>query len=92
MDAPLASRDATVSEADAQRAHRVLRAVWMIASARQDDAVAAEVGRLGAALRDAIEARDWRAARAAIDEVRAWMSTMAGVVTARMTRVFEIGS
>jgi hypothetical protein len=79
----------TISEEDARRAHRVLRAVWMIASARHEDAVAADVARLGESLRRAIDAHDWRAARLAVDEVRAWMATMAGVIASRMTRVFE---
>ena len=79
----------TISEEDARRAHRVLRAVWMIASARHEDAVAADVARLGESLRQAIDAHDWRAARTAVDEVRAWMATMAGVIASRMTRVFD---
>ena len=78
-----------ISEPEARRAHKVLRAVWVIASARHEDAVAGEVARLGEDLRAAIEARDWVAAATAVDAVRTWMTTMAGVVTSRMTRVFE---
>jgi hypothetical protein len=79
----------SISEPEARRAHKVLRAVWMIVSARQDDAIADDVARLGEPLRAAIEARDWAAAAEAVDAIRAWMLTMAGVVTSRMTRVFE---
>jgi hypothetical protein len=79
----------SLSEAEARRAHRVLQAIWIIASAQHDDAVAADVKRLGAALKQAIEDCDWKAAHAATDECRRWLATMAGVVTARMTRVFD---
>jgi len=79
----------TISEANAVRAHKVLRAVWTIVSAQSDDAIAEDVARLGEPLRAAIERRDWAAAAVAVDAVRSWMLTMAGVVTSRMTRVFE---
>jgi hypothetical protein len=79
----------SIPEAEARRAHKVLKAVWMIVSAQHEDAVAADVARLGEPLRAAIEAGDWKAAAEAVDAVHAWMLTMAGVVTSRMTRVFE---
>lgn len=89
MDAVYPTGRATLSEAEARRAHRVLQAIWVIASARQNDAVAEDVARLGDDLRRAIDASDWRAARDAVEAVRAWLSTMAGVVGSRMTRVFD---
>jgi hypothetical protein len=82
-------RSPTISEADARRAHRVLQSVWVIVSARQDDAVAADVARMGDRLRRALDARDWPEAAASVAEVRAWLATMAGVVTARLTHVFD---
>lgn len=78
-----------VAPEDARRAHRALQAIWMIVSARTDDALARDVARLGERLRAAIDAGDWDAAGAVIEDTRAWLSTMAGVVTARLTRVFE---
>jgi hypothetical protein len=69
---------------DARRARRVLRGVWAIVEARQRDAVADEVARLGEELGAAIEREDPAAAAAALAKVRAWMATMAGVVTSRM--------
>jgi hypothetical protein len=74
---------------DARRAQRVLRAVWIIVEARQRDAVAAEVARLGEALGGAIERGDRAAADAAIAAVRAWLATMAGVVTSRLIHAFD---
>lgn len=79
----------SISEPEARRAHKVLQAVWVIVSAQHDDAVAADVARLGEPLRAAIDAGDWAAAAEAVAAVRAWMLTMAGVVTSRMTRVFD---
>ncbi len=69
---------------DARRAQRVLRGVWVIVEARQRDAVADEVARLGEALGGAIERRDEAAIARALSDVRGWMATMAGVVTSRM--------
>jgi hypothetical protein len=74
---------------DARRAQRVLRAVWVIVEARQRDAVAAEVARLGEALGAALERGDRAAAETALAEVRAWLATMAGVVTARLIHAFD---
>lgn len=79
----------SISAEDANRALRVLKAVWMIVSARHEDAVAVDVSRLGERLRTAIDAGDWVEAAAAADAVRSWMATMAGVVTSRMVNAFE---
>ena len=69
---------------DARRAQRVLRAVWVIVEARQRDAVADEVARLGERIGAAIERRDPTALLSSLAEVRTWTATMAGVVTSRM--------
>jgi D-serine deaminase-like pyridoxal phosphate-dependent protein len=74
---------------DAIRAHRVLRAIWVIVSASQSDAVARDVAEMGERLRAAIERGDRGAAEAAVTDVRAWLSTMAGVVASRMVQAFE---
>jgi N-acyl-D-aspartate/D-glutamate deacylase len=86
---PVSSAPPTITEAAARRAHRVLRAVWMILSAYHEDALAAEVARMGERLRRSLDDGDLAGAAEAIGEVRAWMATMAGVVTSRMTRVFD---
>ena len=62
----------------------------MITSAMQTDEVAADVERLGDSLKKAIDGANWQAAKIAVDDCRQWMSTMAGVVTSRMTRVFDL--
>ncbi len=72
------------------RAHRVLRAVWVIVSSSHDDAVARDVAAMGERLRRAIDRGDRRAAAAAVGEVRSWLATMAGVVTSRLCQAFEV--
>jgi hypothetical protein len=67
----------------------VLQAVWVIVSSRHNDAVAADVAAMGERLRAAIDASDWAAAALATDQVRVWLSTMAGVVTSRLTHSFS---
>jgi N-acyl-D-aspartate/D-glutamate deacylase len=85
----VSSAPPAITEAAARRAHRVLRAVWMIVSSHHDDALAAEVARMGERLRQSIDDGDLPGAAAAVAEVRAWMATMAGVVTSRMTHAFD---
>ena len=72
------------------RAHRVLRAVWVIVSSSQNDAVARDVAAMGERLRSAIDRGDRPAAAAAVGEVRSWLATMAGVVTSRLCQAFEV--
>ncbi len=79
----------TISEDDARRAHKVLQAVWVIVSSRHNDAVAQDVAAMGGRLRAAIDARDWTAAAVANEQVRTWLTTMAGVVTSRLTHSFS---
>jgi hypothetical protein len=74
---------------DARRAHRALQGVWMIVSARHEDALARDVAATGEKLRAAIDANDWGTAAEAVEEIRGWMTTMAGVVTSRMQSCFE---
>jgi hypothetical protein len=74
---------------EAERAHRCLRSVWVIVSAMNDDAVAKDVEAMGKNLGSAIEAKDWQSAEKAIEEVRAWLATSAGVVLSRLQFVFE---
>lgn len=76
-------------ENEARRAHRVLQAIWVIVSAQSNDAVARDVAELGEKLRGSLDSGDFAATREAMEECRAWLSTMAGVVTARMQNVFE---
>jgi hypothetical protein len=78
-----------VTEAEARRAHRVLQAIWMIASAQHNDSVARDVAALGEELRSHIDASDWTRAAQSIAKVQSWLATMAGVVTSRMQKVFE---
>jgi hypothetical protein len=78
----------SVDLADAERAQRVLRAVWVIVEAQHRDAVADEVARLGEALGAAITSGDRAGCDRALADVRAWLATMAGVVTSRMVQVF----
>ena len=79
----------TIPEADARRAHRVLQAVWVIVSAQHNDALARDVAALGEKMRANIDAGDWKAAAATVEECNTWLATMAGVVTARMQQVFS---
>jgi hypothetical protein len=73
----------------AAQAYRVLRAIWVIVSASQRDAVARDVAAMGERLRAAIERGDRPAAAAAVRDVRSWLATMAGVVASRMVQAFE---
>jgi hypothetical protein len=73
----------------AAQAYRVLRAIWVIVSASQRDAVARDVEAMGERLRAAIERGDRQAAAAAVRDVRSWLATMAGVVASRMVQAFE---
>jgi hypothetical protein len=73
----------------AERAHRCLRAVWVIVSAMNDDAVAKDVEMMGKRLSSAIEEKDVEATAAAMEEVREWLTTSAGVVLGRLQYVFE---
>jgi hypothetical protein len=73
----------------AERAHRCLRSVWVIVSAMNDDAVAKDVETMGKKLAAAIEGRDAIACENAMEEVREWLSTSAGVVLGRLQYVFE---
>jgi len=73
----------------AERAQRCLRSVWVIVSAMNDDAVAKDVEMLGKSLASAIEAQNPEACAIAMEEVRAWLSTSAGVVLGRLQYVFE---
>jgi len=52
-------------------------------------AVAQDVAAMGGRLRAAIDARDWTAAAVANEQVRTWLTTMAGVVTSRLTHSFS---
>ena len=79
-----------IDDDDAARAHRVLRAVWVIVSASHHDAVARDVAQLGQRLRNAIERGDRAAAAAAVGDVKTWLATMAGVVTSRLCQTFEL--
>lgn len=79
-----------VTEAQARRAHRVLQAVWVLASAQHNDAVARDVAALGERLKVSIDGADWEGAAAAMREVQAWLATMAGVITSRMQKVFDV--
>jgi hypothetical protein len=83
------ARAGVVSMDAARRAQRALRAVWLIVSARHEDALAEEVERMGQELARAIQARDLAACADSIDEARAWLSTSGGVVLARLQHVFE---
>lgn len=76
--------------AQAQRAYRVLRALWVIVSASHEDAVARDVAGMGERLRAALERGDRAAAAAALRDVRSWLETMAGVVTSRLCQAFEV--
>lgn len=76
-------------EREARRAHRVLQAIWIIVSAQSNDAVARDVAELGEKLKTSIDSGDSNATRDAMEECRSWLSTMAGVVTARMQHAFE---
>jgi len=78
----------TISEHDARRAHRVLKAIWVIVAAQHDDALAREVAALGERLRGSIDSGDWSSASAAVDDCNRWLSTMAGVVASRMQQAF----
>lgn len=78
-----------LSENEARRAHRCMQAVWLIVSARHDDALAKDVARLGEKLKSAIDHADWQAAHRAREEIRSWLSVSAGVVLARLQHVFE---
>lgn len=75
----------------AERAHRVLRSVWVIVSAMHNDAVAKDVEAMGKRLSDAIAAQDMAACAESVEEIRVWLSTSAGVVTSRLQFVFEKG-
>jgi len=79
---------ATISEHEARRAHRVLKAIWVIVAAHNDDALAREVAALGERLRASIDAGDWASAGAAVDDCNRWLTSMAGVVAARMQQAF----
>jgi hypothetical protein len=69
----------------------VLQAIWLIASAQHNDAVARDIAELGEELRAHIDAADWAKAAQSIAQVRSWLATMAGVVTSRMQKVFDDG-
>ncbi len=86
----MSSRRSELTDDEAARAHRVLRAVWIIVSAFHRDAVAGEVAAMGERLRLAIERGDRVEAKAAVQAVRTWLSTRAGVVTSRLCQVFEL--
>lgn len=73
----------------AQRAHRCLRSVWVIVSASNDDAVAKDVATMGKRLGDAIDRKDMQACTESVEEVRAWLTTSAGVVLSRLQYVFD---
>lgn len=73
----------------AERAHRCLRSVWVIVSAMHDDAVAKDVETMGKKLSEAITNQDLAACAEAVEEVRSWLSTSAGVVMSRLQFVFE---
>jgi len=79
----------SLDEASAKRAHRVLQAMWLIASSRHDDAVARDIAELGSRLKSHIEAHQWDQARTTVDEARSWLASMAGVITSRMQNAFE---
>ncbi len=74
---------------EAERAHRCLRAIWVIVSAMNDDAVAKDVEAMGKNLGAAISAGDLQSCTEAVDEVRGWLSSSAGVVLSRLQYVFE---
>lgn len=78
-----------ISLESAERAHRCLRSVWVIVSAMHNDAVAKDVEVLGKKLSDAIAKGDLQACSVAVDEVRSWLSSSAGVVMSRLQFVFE---
>jgi len=67
----------------------VLRAIWILAACRQNDAVAAALADLGIRLIATRRNDDWETCRAIIAETRQWLSTFGGVVTSRMTTFFE---
>lgn len=67
---------------------KVLRAMWVLIAARQNDALADQVRDFGDRLKTAKKAGDWTTAREVIAESRRWLATHAGTVTARMTAVF----
>lgn len=74
---------------EARRAHRCLQSVWVIVSSQHDDAVAADVAVMGQKLSAAIEARDLRACESAVQTIRTWLTSSAGVVVARLQHIFE---
>jgi hypothetical protein len=57
-----------------------------------DDAVAKDVEAMGKKLAEAIAKQDRAACSEAVEEVRTWLSSSAGVVMSRLQYVFEQGS
>lgn len=73
----------------ARRAHRCLQSVWVIVSSQHDDAVAKDVEAMGRKLSAALDERDLAACQVAVQEVRTWLTSSAGVVVSRLQHVFE---
>ncbi|MCP4445214.1 MAG: hypothetical protein GY811_07720 [Myxococcales bacterium] len=73
----------------AKTAHRSLQSVWVLVSANHADAVSDDVAAMGKKLGDAIAREDAAACADAMEEVRVWLSTSAGVVLARLEHVFR---
>ena len=89
MTTTLASIAKPLDPAEVDEQLRVLRAIWVLVSARVRDDLGRQVAELGEKLQAARDAEDWQACREVLDDVRQWLATMAGVVTSRMTRVFD---
>mgnify|MGYP001828393195 CR=1 FL=1 len=73
----------------AKVAHRSLQSVWVIVTAGGTDAVSEDVAAMGTKLSDAIAREDLAACAIAVDEIRSWLATSAGVVLARLEHVFR---
>jgi len=74
---------------DCEVAHRVLRGVWVIVGARSNDELADDVADMGKRLGAALEREDLQECQLLIAEIRSWMTIFAGVVLARLERVFD---